>query len=313
MAGVMPFQDRWPTVTELKSGSFSHLGRFADWCDQISDKAESAFGEVAQTVRRPGGVEWEGEAADAAIGRADLDLVKVRGWVWGHREAAVIARQGQDQLEAGQREALETVGDAERAGFKVGEDYRVTDTRGVSTRGELDARRAVAEAHSNFIRHRVGHLVANDIALTGRLKEATADFGNLTFEESPTTDDGKKRHVQPVDNKTHKDAPAPDPGMSRAQAAAGLKDVNERIKAHNDEIPSISTLPLSDPRRADFAIETNRLNAEKQQYLAVLPQQCPPAGVIGPNGANLPGVPAGHISEIPANSGQGWIYPLSPG
>lgn len=73
------------------------------------------------------------------------------------------------------------MGDAERDGFKVGEDYRVTDSREVSTRGEFDARRTAAEAHSNFIRHRVGHLVANDSALTSWLKEATPDFGNLIY------------------------------------------------------------------------------------------------------------------------------------
>jgi hypothetical protein len=83
------------------------LGQFADWCDQIANKTHSAFEEVAKEVHAPGGVEWEG--ADAAIDRAATDLVTVRGWVWGHQDAAGIARRGQERLEAGQREALDAV------------------------------------------------------------------------------------------------------------------------------------------------------------------------------------------------------------
>lgn len=43
----------------------------------------------------------------------------------------------------------------------------------------------------------------------------------------------------------------PPPGMSRKQAADGLKDVNARIAAHNAELPYISTLPPHDPRRTN--------------------------------------------------------------
>jgi hypothetical protein len=83
---------------------------------------------------RPGGVEWEGAAGDQAANQADADLVKVRGWAWDHRQAAGIARRGQEWLESRHREALDAIDDAERAGFEVGEDYSVTDTREVSSR-----------------------------------------------------------------------------------------------------------------------------------------------------------------------------------
>ena len=101
--------------------------------------------------------------------------------------------------------------------------------------------------------------------------------------------------------------------MSREQAAAGLKDVDQRIWEHNHvDKPLIESLPLNDPRRSDFHIETGLLNAEKQRYLDVLPQQHPPTNVMGPNGTSLPGVPPGLISDTPARSGQGWIYPVTP-
>jgi hypothetical protein len=208
MVDVAPLSGGWPTLSELRSASFQHLGQFADWCDQIANKTHSAFEEVAKEVHAPGGVEWEGAVADAAIDRAAMDLVKVRGWAWGHQDVAGIARRGKERLEAGQREALDAVDEAERDGFDVGEDYRVADARGMSSRAEMIQRQTQAEAHSNFIRHRVGHLVANDRTITAQLNEATADFGNLVFEETPTTSDANRTgRVQAVDNKTHKDAP----------------------------------------------------------------------------------------------------------
>ena len=216
MAGVAPLTEGWPTLSELKSASFGHLGRAADWFDRVADKAESAFAEIAREVRRPGGVEWQGAAGDAAVNRADMDLFKVRGRCWGWRDAAEIARCGQDTLEAGQRLALDAVDDAARGGFEVGADYRVTDTREVSTCEQLALRQAEAKAHSKVIRHRVAALVSHDRTLTEQLKEATADFGNLSFQQSPVSAapfDRRGGRVQMVDNRTFKDAPnpAPDP------------------------------------------------------------------------------------------------------
>jgi hypothetical protein len=87
------------------------------------------------------------------------------------------------------------VDDAVRDGFRVGEDYSCTDTRKVSTRAQLEQRQAEAEAHANYIRHRVAQLVGNDQHLTADLKQATAGWGNLTFPES-----GGGGNVQQVDH-----------------------------------------------------------------------------------------------------------------
>ncbi|HZE17760.1 MAG TPA: hypothetical protein VE197_19815 [Mycobacterium sp.] len=54
---------------------------------------------------------------------------------------------GPGWLESGHREALDTIDDAERAGFEVGEDYSVTDTREVSSREQLAQRQGQAQAH----------------------------------------------------------------------------------------------------------------------------------------------------------------------
>ncbi|NDJ91979.1 hypothetical protein [Mycolicibacter kumamotonensis] len=200
-----------PTLHEVRSATFDHLGAFADWCESVAAKAQSGFAEIAQQVRSPGGSEWEGAGADAAIHQADADVMKLRGWGWAHSDAAAVARRGQETLEVGQRLVSGAVDDAERDGFMVGGDYRVVNTRPVYTQEQLTQRQAQAEAYSSFIKHRVANLVASDATLTAQLKEATADFGKLRFDESPRAPDRKRGGVQLVDNRTFKDAPAPRP------------------------------------------------------------------------------------------------------
>lgn len=201
-----------PALSQLKSATFDHLGAFADSCDRIAAKASSVFGDLAQAVVRPGGVEWEGAGGAAAVGQAHADARLVRPWVFSRQEAAQIARRGQDRLQAAQHDALAAVADAQRDDFTVGEDYSCTDTRTVSTREELAKRQGEAQAHASFIRHRVANLVANDHTLATELQTTTAHWGELTFPGTPIyTDDNKNNGVQLVDNKMRKDAPAPTP------------------------------------------------------------------------------------------------------
>jgi hypothetical protein len=217
MPGAPPVSEGWPTLSELKASEFDHFRQFADYCDGISGKGEKALEELAQEVRRPGGVEWEGAAGDAAVIQADMDVVKARPFLWGLPDTAVVARRGQDTLEAGKQLALDAVDDAERDGFQVGEDYSVTDTQEVTTREQLAERQAQAEAHSNFIRHRVAALVANDQHITGELKNATAGWGKLTFNESPagatdTIVGNRDKRIQPVDRTWKQGPDQPGPG-----------------------------------------------------------------------------------------------------
>ncbi|KMV21930.1 hypothetical protein BMW24_019175 [Mycobacterium heckeshornense] len=186
MAGVSPLPTGWPTLSQLRSAQFGHLGQFADWCEHVGAEAEKALAQLAQKVRAPGGVEWEGAAGDAAITQAETDVVIARKFLWSVPDAAEIARRGQDVLQAGKQEALEAVADAQRAGFRVSEAYSVTDTGRATSRAQQEKRLAEAVAHSNFIRHRVGMLVGNEQRVSAELKEATAAWGTLTFAQSPT-------------------------------------------------------------------------------------------------------------------------------
>ncbi|BCO33848.1 hypothetical protein [Mycobacterium heckeshornense] len=215
MAGV---PGGWPTLSELKASTFDHLGRFADWCERIAG-VEETLQRLAREVRAPGGAEWEGEAADAAIAQAEMDVCRARPFLWSAADAAVIARNGQDMLEAGRRAVLDAVDDAERDGFRVGEDYSVADTHSASTREQHAQRQAQAQSHANFIRHRLGHLVAHDQHITGELQTVSADWGSLNFEQSGG--------ARPLDNKTLKEAPgnAADEGKRRQNQIDAFKQV----------------------------------------------------------------------------------------
>lgn len=212
MAGVPPLPEGWPSLSELCCADYGYLARFAALCDRIAAH-EQTLEDLAQEVRAPGGVEWEGAAGDAAITQADADVVKARPFFWSAADAAPIARNGKHMLEGGTRLVLDAVDDAQRDGFTVGEDYTCIDPGEVSTREQLAQRQAAAQAHSDFIRHRVATLVGNEQWLNSRLKQTTADWGTLTFEEPPGAGrppngehDG---HVQLVDWKTGPDQPAP--------------------------------------------------------------------------------------------------------
>lgn len=212
MAALGALPAGFPTLPEVRSATFDHLSSFADWCEKVSAKAQSGFAEIAQQVRTPGGIEWEGAGADGAIHQADADVMKLRSWGWAHGDAAAVTRRGKQTLEASKQLVLDAVDDAERDGFVVSGHYRVVDTRPVYTEEQLAERQTQAEAHASFIRHRVANLVAEDSALTSRLETATADFGNLRFNESRGQPDAKHDDgVQLVDHKTFKDAPAPPP------------------------------------------------------------------------------------------------------
>ena len=56
--------------------------------------AQNALEQLAEQVTRPGGVEWEGAAGEAAVAQAQADLMKVRPFTWSWDEVAVAATSG---------------------------------------------------------------------------------------------------------------------------------------------------------------------------------------------------------------------------
>ncbi|MEE6178536.1 hypothetical protein [Mycobacterium sp. 050134] len=227
--------------------------------------------------------------------------------------AARVARSGASDIYAARSRLRYAVADAHSAGFEVGEGLSVTDRTISGSSAQGAARQAEARALAGNIRQRAAQLAGLDQQVAGNITAAVAGIRDTFPTDQTAGGQSTENHVRAVDNHTFKEDPPPQPPMSREQAAAGLRDVNQRIWEHNHiDKPFVESLPPNDPRRAEFHAETEQLNAEKRAYLDVLPPQRPPPHVTGPGEVNLPGVPPGLMSETPAKSGQGWIYPIAP-
>jgi hypothetical protein len=214
----MPAATPLPTLSQVQTLNTAYLREAADYFARTGNLWDEVFTEIHERISTPGGTSWKGQAAAAEQARAYFDMVKIRPACYQLHEAAGIARRGDEQLQALKEEVLDAVHDARAGGFDVGEDYSVTDrSQGGSAEFRAE-RRAQAQGHAGYIRHRVAALVANDQELTAHISAATAGIGKLAFDESPDIGDniaGDDKHsvVQPVDRHTFKDAPnpAPDP------------------------------------------------------------------------------------------------------
>lgn len=298
-----------PGLSALLAWPTDHLTEAADYWETVSERT---FGIAHQVWRDALSADWRGAAADTLRSATHADMTSTSAVADQLRAAASVARGGASDLSAARSRVRYAVEDAHSAGFDVGEDLSIRDRTVGGSTAQRAARQAQARALAGDIRQRAAQLVSLDQEVAGKITAAVAGVRD-TFPQDPTANrpstDG---HVRGVDNHTFKDAPSS--GMSREQAKAGLKDVNNRIWEHNHiDKPVIEQLPPNDPRRADFHVETEQLNAEKQQYLDVLFHQHPPESVVGPHGEQLPGVPSGESAIGPAESGKGWQFSLPPG
>lgn len=214
--GAVELACGWPTRSQLQASDWSYFGRVAGWLGTIGPKAEGALEKLAEGVKHPGGVEWEGAAAQAAIEQAAADLVRARSTLWSWDDVRTRLPLWQENLEGGTRLVLDAIDDAERDGFAVGDDYTVTDTRTTyASRAEYDARQAAADAHAGFIRHHLATLVGNQAAINTKLKAMTAEWGRVTFPESGG--------AQALDWKTG-------PGQPPRPPTPSAQDIREALK-----------------------------------------------------------------------------------
>jgi hypothetical protein len=298
----------FPGLSQLLAWPTEHLTEAADYWEAIGGRSYGVANQVWQDALS---IDWQGEAAGRLRTATHADMLTTSAVADQLHAAAKVARSGASDLYTARSRMEYAVDDARTAGFGVGEDLSVTDRFSGGSPAQRAARQAQAQTLAGDIRQRAAQLVGLDQQVAGKITAAVAGIRG-TFPQNPTVGaPPRDNRVHAVDNHTYKQDPSPPP-MSREQAAAGLKDVNQRIWEHNHtDKPLIESLPPNDPRRSDFHVETGLLNAEKQQYLDILPRQHPPTNVIGPGGVNLPGVPPGVVSDTPANSGQGWIYPIA--
>jgi hypothetical protein len=200
------------TLSQVEAMDTTYLTVAADYWERTANLWEEVFTEVHKRTSMPGGTSWKGRAAARERERSYTDMVQIRGPVYQLHEAAAIARRGDGELQACKAEVLNAVYEVRADGFDVGEDYSVTD-RSTGGSAEFRAeRRAKAQTHAAFIRHRVAALVAKDHEIAAQIAATLQGIDDLTFAEAPGVDDtivGDDKHngVRQVDNKTLKDAP----------------------------------------------------------------------------------------------------------
>jgi hypothetical protein len=126
------------------------------------------------------------------------------------REAATLAENGAQDIQAAQRKAVEAITEAEDDGFRVGEDLSVKDTRKVDL-ANAQARYTAAAVHAENIRWNAEQLMQADSLVGERLQTKAGELEAIRFAGEDDHGDGPN-HVQLVDNHFKLDPPpAPPP------------------------------------------------------------------------------------------------------
>ncbi|ABK68453.1 hypothetical protein [Mycobacterium avium] len=174
------------TLSQIEAWSTEHLIDAAAYWTQTADRWEDAFLTMRNQAQS---ITWHGAGGDALRQRTGADLSVVSGKADLLRQAAGIARNGASDISAAQRRVLYGVEDALNAGFTVGEDLSVTDTRSTSP-AERAARQAQAEAFAADIRLRAEQLDGADTKVSGQLTAATAGLSGGGFAQNSTSNRG---------------------------------------------------------------------------------------------------------------------------
>lgn len=172
-----------PTLSQVKNWDIKHLTDAANYWTERATVWEDCFTQYADRVNNPGGVPWEGKAAEAAQQRAHSDRLTVCALADKLHDASKIARTGVWQLAEAQRLVLRSVDAAQEAGFTVGEDFSVTDHHVYNMRAAA-GRQAQAQGFTADLRAHVGNLVATDQRIASEITTAAAGLGVDPFTES---------------------------------------------------------------------------------------------------------------------------------
>jgi hypothetical protein len=199
-----------PTLSQIRNWDTEHLSHAADEWEAEAERWET---EYEQNYQRLAATDWQGQGRAAALERAGLDLVKVRGPAWQLQEAATAARYGFAQQNGAKQWALDAVADAEQAGFSPTEDLSVADRQIGGSAATRAARQAEAQALAAQIRHRAALLVVSNREVATKITAAAGNIGEFSFDEptgvAATPSAQQNNGIQFVDNKTWKQDPPP--------------------------------------------------------------------------------------------------------
>jgi hypothetical protein len=173
-----------PTRSQIEAYTTAHLVEAAEHWDGLADRWEDAHWQVRNQAHA---LDWQGFGGDALRARTASDCTVASDHADQLRDTSRIARQQAGELERLRNRVLYAVEDAHNAGFTVGEDLSVTDTRTSRTTAELAARQAQAQVFAADLRSRAGALIGADNEVAGNLTATAAGVGNTTFTESRST------------------------------------------------------------------------------------------------------------------------------
>ena len=246
------------TLSQIQAWSTEHLIDAAAYWTQTADRWEDAFLTMRNQAQS---IVWHGAGGDALRQRTGADLSVVSGKADQLRQAAGIARNGASDISAAQRRVLYGVEDAQNAGFTVGEDLSVTDTRSTSP-VERAARQAQAEAFAADIRLRAEQLESADVKVAGQLTTAAGGVSSVGFPPASTSN-----HDAPADNRAAPGStrngvrlidfkqdggpqPPPQPGAPQpAQQPGFLDQYKQALTSPGQQAPPPATpLPAFGPR-----------------------------------------------------------------
>jgi hypothetical protein len=176
-----------PSLSQIQGWRTNHLFDAAERWTPAAASWESAFTAAYKAVQLPGGRPWEGDAAQAALARTHSDRARVLGAVDGLNDAAMTARNGAGEIDAARSRALSAITAARNAGFEVGHDLTLTDTRDYNSASARAARLEQARGLARDIWSSAHDLVTTDRAVASRLRPAATGFTQLNFRESPLT------------------------------------------------------------------------------------------------------------------------------
>lgn len=255
------------TLSQIQAWSTEHLIDAAAYWTQTADRWEDAFLTMRNQAHS---ITWHGAGGDALRERTGSDLSVVSDKADQLRQAAGIARNGASDISAAQRRVLYGVEDAQNAGFTVGEDLSVTDTRSTPP-AERATRHAKAQAFAADIRSRAEQLEGAEVKVAGQLTAAAGTVGDVGFaqsssynggQQSPTNGDAQNgRGALAVANGQHggvhlvdfkqdgspEPSPVPQPTPSQGQPQIGPFPVPPQVAAAAPKTPPPATPSVPAP------------------------------------------------------------------
>jgi hypothetical protein len=229
------------TLSQIRAWSTEHLVDAASYWTTTADQWEDVF---LQMRNQSYSIAWQGAGGDGLRQRTGADLPIVNAKADQLRQAAGIARSGASEISAAQRRVLYAVEDAQNAGFAVGEDLSVTDTRASSTPAEQAARQAHAQAFAADIRSRAGQLDAAEVKVAGQLTATTAGVSNVGFAQPSASNPAalapapNRNGFQLVDFKQDGGPQPPQPGLPQPPQPPNFLDQYRRdLTSPNPQTP----------------------------------------------------------------------------